>query len=65
MALGSHASFFSVPLLEAGAFPGQLVAASRIQIEENFWTINTLRTVCILSQTLEIALPGAKTFYTL
>lgn len=46
-ALGSHAPFFSVPLLEAGAFPGLLllVAASCIQIEENFWTINTPRMV--------------------
>lgn len=57
--LDSHASFFSVPLLEAGAFPGQLlvVAISCIHIEENFWTLNTLRMVV---QTLEIALPEAK-----
>lgn len=41
------AFFFCVLLVEAGALPGQLllVAAYCIQIKENFWTINTLRTV--------------------
>lgn len=41
------AFFFHVLLVEASALPGQLllVAAYCIQIKENFWTINTPRTV--------------------
>lgn len=44
--LGS-AAFFCVLLVEAGAFPGQLllVAAYCIQIKEDFSTMSTLRMV--------------------